>query len=221
MCFELQELHSIDEHNTFLITVLEGFAQAESESRSKNIKWGIERGLKNPNSRLYNRICFGYRLGEDGVLTIEENEAETVRMIFKLYLEDYSILAILREFEQLAIKSPTGKERWSKRTIDTILSNEKYAGHVIRGKSFMEPYPSSKKRVNHGEMPQSHLENNHPPIIDQEHFDKVQAEKQRRSNVQNEKDGKKRRSTHYSMKQHARQKADSLAESHEYRDIEE
>lgn len=203
--FDLQELHSINDQNTFLITILEAYAQAENESRSENIKWGIQRSLQNPDSKLYNRICYGYRLGDDGMLAIEDEEARIVQMIYKLYLDGYSILGVLRELERLAIKSPTGKERWSKRTIDTMLSNEKYTGIAIRGKSFMEAYPSSKKKKNDGERPKIQIENNHPPIIDQAQFDRVQAEKKRRSNVQTNIDGTKRNITHYSMKQRTNQ----------------
>lgn len=57
-----------------------------------------------------------------------------VQMIFDLYLSGYSILAIIRELKKQEIKSPTGKDHWPKRTIDTMLSNEKYIGNVIVGK---------------------------------------------------------------------------------------
>jgi len=33
-------------------------------------------------------------------------------------------------------KSPTGKDHWPKRTIDTMLSNEKYTGNVVVGKTY-------------------------------------------------------------------------------------
>ena len=36
----------------------------------------------------------------------------------------------MKELERLGIKSPTGKDKWSKRTIDVMLSNEKYIGNV-------------------------------------------------------------------------------------------
>ncbi len=38
---------------------------------------------------------------------------------------------IINELENSSIKSPTGKEKWSKRTIQKILINEKYIGNVI------------------------------------------------------------------------------------------
>ena len=35
------------------------FAQIESETKSENIKFGINYGLKTGTSKLYNRICYG------------------------------------------------------------------------------------------------------------------------------------------------------------------
>lgn len=38
-----------------------------------------------------------------------------------------SVLGIIKELEKRKISSPTGKEKWCKRTIDVMLSNETYA----------------------------------------------------------------------------------------------
>ncbi|MBV7276700.1 recombinase family protein [Clostridiaceae bacterium UIB06] len=113
--FENEDIHSKDASNMFLITVLESFAQAESESCSHNIKWGIKRKSENGISKLYNRKCFGYRHDNGGNLVIIDDEALTVKLIFDLYLSGYSILGIIRELENKNIKSPTGRDRWSKR----------------------------------------------------------------------------------------------------------
>jgi len=40
------------------------------------------------------------------------------------------VIGIVSELERLGIKSPTGKGKWCKRTIDVMLSNEKYTGNV-------------------------------------------------------------------------------------------
>lgn len=48
-----------------------------------------------------------------------------------MYLSGMSVLGIVKELEQQGIKSPTGKDKWCKRTIDTMLSNEKYIGNAL------------------------------------------------------------------------------------------
>lgn len=55
---------------------------------------------------------------------------ENVQLIFDLYLGGQSVLGIIKELEKRKILSSTGKEMWCKRTIDVILSNEKYTGDV-------------------------------------------------------------------------------------------
>lgn len=39
-----------------------------------------------------------------------------------------SVIGIIKELEKRNIFSPTGKEKWCKRTIHVMLSNEKYMG---------------------------------------------------------------------------------------------
>ena len=128
--FEQEVLDTADTDNDLMISIIESIAQAENESRSDNIKWGIKQHAAQGTSKLYNRKCYGYYNDEDGNLAIDEKEAKNVRLIFNLYLQGKSVLGIVKELERLGIKSPTGKATWPKRTIDVMLSNEKYMGTV-------------------------------------------------------------------------------------------
>lgn len=67
----------------------------------------------------------GYKNNQDGKLMIYEEQAIVVRQIFELYLSGYSVDMIMEELADKNIYSPTGKEIWSKRTIQTMLTNEK------------------------------------------------------------------------------------------------
>lgn len=85
------------------------------------------------------------------------------------------------------ILSPTGKEKWCKRTIDVMLSNEKYTGDVRllkSGKSEVQ-YLSS---------------DNNPAIISKEAFEAVQIGKKRRSNMVKDENGLQRKNEKYSSK---------------------
>lgn len=102
-------------------------------------------------------------------------------------MRGFSIIGIKRELKKLGIKTPTGKEKWSKRTIDVVLSNEKYIGVV--------------RLLNAGEDQEHYVsENNHPAIISKEQFEAVLAEKKNRSNVVKGKSGVKRKDKKYSSK---------------------
>lgn len=110
------------------------------------------------------------------------------------------MLSSVSELESQEIKSPSGKDRWNKRTIELMLGNEKYAGNVLVGKTFCNEYQNNRRFVNNGERAKYLAEGNHPAIISEELFERVKAEKERRSNIQIDDGVAKRKSTHYSMK---------------------
>lgn len=199
--FENENLHSIDGNDELLISLMEAIAQAESESRSQNIKWGIREQAQNPDAPIYSRPCYGYRKLDDGSLSVFEDEAKIVRYIFDRYIEGSSILGIKKELEAKNILSPTGKNSWPKRTIETILANEKYVGDVMIYKTYCPEYPKSTRIRNQGEKERYAISNHHPAIIAREIFDSVQAEKKRRSNIAFDENGAAyRKGTHYSAK---------------------
>lgn len=185
--FEQEVLDTADTDNDLMISIIESIAQAENESRSDNIKWGIKQRAAQGTSKLYNRKCYGYVNASDGSLIIEESEAKNVKMIFSMYLQGKSVIGIVSELERLGIKSPTGKGKWCKRTIDVMLSNEKYTGNV--------------RLLDDGKHDAYYLaEDNNPAIISKETFQAVQIEKQHRSNVTKVEDGNQRKSEKYSSK---------------------
>jgi DNA invertase Pin-like site-specific DNA recombinase len=198
--FESEDMHSLEGKNAFMISILEGVAQEESAARSENIKWGMLRGIQNGESKMFNRKCYGYVQDKDGNLVIQEDEAEVVKLIFDLYLSGYSINAIRGELQNKQIKSPTGQDVWSKRTVDTMLKNEKYTGDVLVMKTYSEKFPKSTRKVNKGERDQFIALGTHPAIITKEIFEKVIATREARSNIINGEKGSSRKSTRYSMK---------------------
>ncbi len=100
--FEQEVLDTADTDNDLMISIIEAVAQAENESRSDNIKWGIKRHAAQGTSKL------GYINDAEGKLVIDKKEAKNVNMIFNLYLQGKSVLGIAKELERLQIKSPTG-----------------------------------------------------------------------------------------------------------------
>lgn len=185
--FEQEQLDTADTDSDLMISIKESIAQAENESRSDNIKWGIKQRAAQGTSKLYNRKCYGYVNASDGSLVIEESKAKNVRLIFSMYLQGKSVIGIVSELERLGIKSPTGKDKWCKRTIDVMLSNEKYTGNV--------------RLLDNGKHEAYYLvEENNPAIIANETFQAVQIEKQRRSNITKGEDGCKRKSKKFSAK---------------------
>jgi DNA invertase Pin-like site-specific DNA recombinase len=186
--FQQEVLDTADTDNDLMISIIESIAQAENESRSDNIKWGIKQRAAKGTSKLYNRKCYGFANADDGSLIIEKSEAKNVKLIFNMYLQGKSVIGIVSELERLGIKSPTGKDKWAKRTVDVMLSNEKYTGNV--------------RLLDNGKHDSYYLaEGNHPAIITKEMYQAVQIEKQHRSNVIEGEKGNRRKSKKYSSKQ--------------------
>jgi len=185
--FEQEVLDTADTDNDLMISIIESIAQAENESRSDNIKWGIKQRAAQGTSKLYKRKCYGYFNDADGNLVIDDKEAKNVRMIFNFYLQGKSVVGIVKELERLGIKSPSGKAIWPKRTIDVMLSNEKYIGNA--------------RLLDNGKHDLCYLaEGNNPAIVSKEMYQAVQIEKQHRSNVTKAEDGNQRKSEKYSSK---------------------
>ena len=191
--FENEEIDTSKYESEFLITLIEAYAQEESFNRRENILWGLEKGMKDGTSQLYNRRCFGYRKNENGDLEICPEEAEIVKLIFDLYLQGNSILSIIKELESKEILTPSGKKKWCNQTVVKILTNEKYMGNVLLKKTYTDGFPNRKRKKNSGEKHQYLAEQVHPEIISKEMFDAVQEERKRRSNVEIDENGVKKR----------------------------
>ena len=99
--FEIENLWLSNQHSDLLLTILASCHQAESESKSGSIRWGIQRSFESPESRYHNRTCFGYQKGKDGHLAIRDDEAAIVRLIFALYAEGMSIRQVIHELERV------------------------------------------------------------------------------------------------------------------------
>ena len=173
-------------------------AQSESEAKSGNIKFGIQHGFKTGESKIYDRICYGYSRDGNGKLIINEYEAAIVNLIFEMYLTGYSLSGISKELESAKIKSPTGKARWSSETISKLLSNEKLTGEVRGQKTYVKNFLDGKQVNNDGQKVKYLVENHHEPIITKSMFKRVQQEKKSRSNVSIVKNKTVRKKNRYS-----------------------
>ena len=179
--FEKENINTLTESSEFLITLFSGFAQAESESLSKNVAWGWRKSAEAGNVYFQYKRMLGYRKGTDGQPEIVPEEAEIIRRIYRRYLAGCSLGQIKQELEQDNIPTAQKVERWSSAVIHNILTNEKYMGDALLQKTYITDCITKKVKKNMGERPMYYVENNHPAIISREMFDQVQKEMTRRS----------------------------------------
>lgn len=184
--FEKENIWTLDAKGELLITIMSSLAQEESRSISENVKWGHRKRFADGKVSMPYGHFLGYDKGEDGIPVINPKQAETVKLIYQLFLEGYTFHSIARELTAKAIPTPGGKTKWSQGTVKSILTNEKYKGDALLQKCFTVNFLTKEKKKNEGEVPQYYVEHSHEAIISQQVFDWVQEEIRRRL------DGRKR-----------------------------
>lgn len=179
--FEKENINTLDMDSEMLITMLGAFAQAESESISRNVAWGKRQAIREGKVYVNFNQLYGYYLQEDRTPGIKRQEAEVVKFIFGQYMLGDSTRMIARKLDEDGIPTRSGKVRWEPATIKSILKNEKYCGDVLAQKTFKECVIGGKVQKNTGQLPQVLVQNNHPAIISRELFYAVQEEIKRRT----------------------------------------
>ena len=179
--FEKENINTLTESSEFLITLFSGFAQAESESLSKNVAWGKAKSAEAGKVTFQYKKMLGYRKGADGQPEIVPEEAEVIKRIYHRYLDGCTLGQIKRELDEDNVPTAQGVEFWSPAIIHNILTNEKYIGDALLQKTYVTDCISKKVKKNQGERAMYYVENNHPAIISREVFDQVRNEMTRRS----------------------------------------
>ncbi len=179
--FEKENINTLTESSEFLITLFSGFAQAESESLSKNVAWGKAKSAEAGKVTFQYKKMLGYRRGADGQPEIVPEEAEVIKRIYHRYLDGCTLGQIKRELDEDNVPTAQGVEFWSPAIIHNILTNEKYIGDALLQKTYVTDCISKKVKKNQGERAMYYVENNHPAIISREMFDQVRNEMTRRS----------------------------------------
>ncbi len=188
--FEKENIYTMDSKGELLITIMSSLAQEESRSISENVTWGQRKRFADGKVSMPYKRFLGYTKGPDGLPQIVEEQAATVRMIYRLYLEGKTTSAIAKHLTDLGISTPGGKLRWQSSSVESILTNEKYKGDAVLQKKFTVDFLTKKQKINEGEIPQYYVENSHPAIIPSEIHDLVQAEMRKRKEANRHYSGK-------------------------------
>ena len=187
-------IDTFDSDGELRLTIMASIAQEESRKTSERVKWGQKRQME--KGVVFGRNILGYHL-ENGILTVNEEEAKLVRHIYSKYLEGKGLHIIANELREEGYKTKNGKSEWTNKSIRTILQNEKYVGDLLQKKTITPDFLTHKKKYNMGEEEMVYIRDHHEPIIDRETFDFVQAEFKRKS--ENYKESMSRHSNRYAF----------------------
>lgn len=165
----------------FRLTIMASVAQEESRKTSERVKWGQRRSME--RGVVFGAAApYGYRLA-DGVLTVQEEQAEVVRRVYRLFLEEgRGTHVIARRLTEEGIPTPTAKgNAWSSTMVLRLLRNEKYCGDLLQKKTCTPDFLTHKKVRNCGQEEPVYLHDHHAPIISRAQFKAAQRELARRS----------------------------------------
>ena len=183
--FATDRINTLEPEAEMLLSYLASMAQEESRRTSSRVVWGqtrqMERGV------VFGQSLLGYDV-KNGVLTINPEGAEIVRLIFHKYAVEYiGTSEIARYMNSKGYRTYRGSAKWKSNTVIKILNNEKYVGDLVQKKTYTPDFLTHTKRTNKGQVPFVTIENHHEPIVSREVWNMAQ-QRLRQNNKHGERD---------------------------------
>ncbi len=176
--FVEDNIWTMDGDGELRLTIMATLAQEESRKVSERVKAGQQ--ISRINGTVYG--C-GNILGYDreGSTYVQNPEqAETVRMIFDMYLSGKGTMAIANELTRLQRLNASGINKWSAGVVSRVLNNQTYMGVMAYGKSYSNNYLEQKRVNNRDTSTYMYVKANFEPIVTEEEWHKCQEIKANR-----------------------------------------
>lgn len=179
--FEEENINTLTMDGELLLTILSSVAQQEVHNTSEHVKKGLKMKMQRGDLIGF-QGCLGYDYDPTTKsIKVNEEEARTVRYIFKRYVEGIGGTIIARELKELGYRTKRGSLRWGLSAVIGIIKNEKYKGDIMMGKTYTVDPISKRRLTNFGESDKYYLENHHEPIVSAEVYDQANAIREKRA----------------------------------------
>mgnify|MGYP004700063009 FL=1 len=174
-------IRTMDNEGEMILTIRAMVAQEESRKMSERIKAG--QAISRKNGVLYgNGNLLGYdRVGDTYV--INQEQAETVRMIFDLYESGLGVQAIRNELIKRERINSSGLIKWDSTRILRCLKNTIYKGIMAYNKSHRNNFLEQKVIINHDENTFEYVAATFEPIISEEQWEHCKLIRESRRNM--------------------------------------
>lgn len=181
--FEKENISNLTADGELMLTLLASFAQAESEQRSRDVRWAMERRFK--EGKAFGFRAYGYTSSSDATdVEIIPEEAEVIRWIYDQYLKKVSCEKMAKILEDRGVRFPhQPTPKVSPETIRHILKAPYYTGDLYLQRFYSKTIGGRSKYENKGEYPLYIVKNGLPQIISHEQFEAVQKEIKRRRDM--------------------------------------
>ncbi len=186
--FVEDNIWTMDNDGELRLTIMATLAQEESRKTSERVRAGQK--ISRDNGVLYgNGNILGYdRLGDTYV--INEDQAETVRIIYDLYLKGNGFNKIVNGLVRLKRKDSSGLVQWDATKVSRILHNATYKGYQGYYKSHKNNHLDQKTIVNRDEDTYLYVKGRFTPIISEEVWDKCKALRESKLTLRKTQEGK-------------------------------
>ena len=186
--FVEDNIWTMDGDGELRLTIMATLAQEESRKTSERVRAGQK--ISRDNGVLYgNGNILGYdRVG--GTYVINEEQAETVRIIYDLYLKGLGFNRIVNELIRLKRKDSSGQVRWEATKVCRILHNATYKGYQGYYKSYKNNHLEQKTVINRDEDTYLYVKGNFTPIIPEEVWDKCKEIRESKIRLRKTQEGK-------------------------------
>jgi len=140
--FQNDNINTLDTDSEFRLVIMAGVAQDEIRKLSERLKFGFRQAIKNGHV-LGNDKLYGYDK-KDCVLTVNEKEAEIIRLVFELYgNQRLGVRTVSKRLTELGYTSREGNA-FNALTVRHILENPKYKGWYCGNKTQSIDYRTKK-----------------------------------------------------------------------------
>ena len=182
--FEADHISTMSGNDSLILSIMAALAETESYNKSVIMKWSVENRFKKGIFLLPELL--GYDKDEDGNLVINDDEADTVRLCFYLFLAGFTTSEIADLLTDLGRKTgykkqhnmkpgvePEYKTIWDNGAVINILRNERHCGDVLGWKTCTEDFKTHKKVKNTGQRIQVRKRDDHKAIVSRAVFEAV------------------------------------------------
>ena len=126
------------------------FLYLEKKRRDKSMRTNKSRNGNNIKIKEDNKMMkldlYGFGRDENGFVYIKDDEADVIRMIYDMAINGHSLQNIQEELYNRGIKSPSGKDKWTRDVIDKTINNKKYLAYIISFENFFDALIEKESR---------------------------------------------------------------------------
>lgn len=165
--FETDNISTLDINGRMLLSIVASLAEEESHNESLLMNWSLEQHYKDGMFLIPELL--GYDLDENGDLVVNPEEAQTVKVIYYLYLNGFSLTEIAELLTDYRRKTKLGNTEWNPSSLAAVIANERHCGDLLARKTYTPNYLTHKsKKIKNNERAQYWDFDHHEAIVSRE-----------------------------------------------------